>query len=130
MHALLLPLAVSLPDNPNLWDNLRFQTTGILVVFFALGSLALVVALSGRLFVALEKRQAAAKAVPSPDLRAAPPGEGVPPEISAVIAAAVAVALAGRPFAVRRVHLVQASEQLRAWSVEGRRQIYASHKVR
>ena len=64
-------LALDLPEYPTLADNLQYQLTGFLVVIFTLGSLALLVGLIGRFFIALEARQAAAQA-PAPARIAAP----------------------------------------------------------
>jgi hypothetical protein len=51
----------------------------------------------------------------------------VPPEFVAAIAAACHLTL-GRP--LRIVSIVDEAEQKQVWSLEGRRQIFASHQVR
>lgn len=91
-------------------------------------------------------RKPAAARVPAPVAPAAkapapavPVASGVPatagdvsPEILAVIAAAVSVALRGKNFAITNVVPAQPKapdiEQLMSlWSLEGRRQVYSSH---
>jgi len=125
-------LAIDLPEYPTLADNLQYQLTGFLVVLFTLGSLALLVGLIGRFFIALEARQAAAQA-PAPARIAAPEstptGEEIPTAVLAAIAGAVTAALGDRRFAIRGVKVADPRQNL-AWSAEGRRTIYASHQVR
>src|SRR5947207_741559 len=56
---------------------------------------------------------------------------GVPPEIVAVIAAAVAVTLGGRAHRVVSVQPVQPSSPfMNIWAVEGRTEIFHSHRLR
>ncbi len=87
-------------------------------------------------------RKPAAPVVPAPvatPVPAAPvPAARVPaagaisPETMAVIAAAVAVALRGRRYAITNVSPAKAPdiEQLMSlWSLEGRRQVYSSHTL-
>lgn len=70
----------------------------------------------------------AAAAVAPPPVRAAVPVEqAIPSETVAVIAAAVHAAL-GQP--VRIVAIADTGDSLRTWSMEGRRQIFASHQIR
>lgn len=125
--SLFLPLLAVAAD-PDLGESFRFQVTGLLVVLTALGALCVLIALIGRFFLAAERRTRAA-AASERHAGVATGGGAVPPEIQAVIAAAVAAVLQGRHFAVRAVHYVE-PDQRRAWSLEGRRQIYASHQVR
>lgn len=129
-------LALDLPEYPTLADNLQYQLTGFLVVIFTLGSLALLVGLIGRFFIALDARRAAS-ATPSPTLTAAPvaapepapTAEEIPTAVLAAIAGAVAAALGDSRFAIRGVKVADPRQNL-AWSAEGRRTIYASHQVR
>lgn len=93
-------------------------------------------------------RKPAAARVPAPVAAPAAPAKpaavpaaaGVPavagdvsPEILAVIAAAVSVALRGKNFAITNVVPAQKApdiEQLMSlWSLEGRRQVYSSHTL-
>jgi len=58
-------------------------------------------------------------------------GAGVPPEIVAVIAAAIAVTLGGRAHRVVSVQPVQpSSPYMNIWAVEGRTEIFHSHRLR
>ena len=125
-------LAVSLPDNPLFADNLQFQITGLIVVIFSLGSLALLVSLIGRIFIALDRRRVSAAAAPV--AAALPPatathGAEIPAPVFAAIAAAVSTALGDTRFAIRGVQTVDPRANL-SWGAEGRRAIYASRKLR
>lgn len=113
--------------NPEFFQALSYQVVGIVIVLGALSLLAVAVVLIGRLLQLAEP-----KAVPvvltgvvSPE---SPAGGDIPPEIRAVIAAAVVAALDGN----YRVVEIQTSTDVRlqAWSLEGRRQIFSSHRVR
>lgn len=116
-------LAVSLPDTPTFAENLQYQITGMLVVLFSLGSMALLVWLAGRLFIIRDRQKLAAK-----QAAAARAGE-IPGEVRAVIAAAVSAALEDRQFVIYGVRSSDPRANL-AWGAEGRRNIYASRKLR
>lgn len=116
--------AVSLPDNPTLADNLQFQITGLIVVLFTLGSLALLLAVIGQIFI-LRDRKRAKPAATAP----APTDEPVPAPILAAIAAAVSSALGDQRVVIHGIRTVDPRTSL-AWSVEGRRSIYSSKKLR
>jgi len=119
-------LAVSLPDDPTFADNLQFQLTGLAVVLFTLTLLAILVALVGRIFIALQKKSEAPSATTAP---AAPAAGPIPGPVFAAIAAAVATTLADRRFVIRGVQVADPRQNL-AWGAEGRRSIYASRNVR
>ena len=130
MIAVAALLAISLPDNPSFADNLRFQITGLMVVVFSLGSLALLVALVGKLFIAFGAKPAPAAApVPAAATSAPAGGEVIPAPVLAAIAAAVSAALGDSRFAIRGVQTVDPRSNL-SWGAEGRRAIYASRKLR
>jgi Na+-transporting methylmalonyl-CoA/oxaloacetate decarboxylase gamma subunit len=100
-------------------DVLSFLTAaGLLVAVYQLQRVA-------RRLAAMEERLAGAqpRAVPS----VVPREETLPAEVAAVIAAACHAAL-GR--GARIVSIADASDLHRVWSIEGRRQIFASHQVR
>jgi Na+-transporting methylmalonyl-CoA/oxaloacetate decarboxylase gamma subunit len=123
----MMLLAISLPEQPTLADNLQYQLTGLLVVLFTLGALALLVALLGRVISAFESRSTPA---PSPVAASAPAApEAISGPVFAAIAAAVSTALGDHRFVIRGVQAVDPRENL-AWGAEGRRSIYASHQVR
>ena len=117
-------LAAALSATPTFGENLQYQITGILVVLFTLGALALVVWLAGKVFTARSPQQASARA-PAPAAAA----EAVPGPIYAAIAAAVSVALEDRHFVIHGVRLTDPRVNM-AWGAEGRRSIYASRKLR
>lgn len=114
-------LASVLPAHPGWMQNLQYQLTGFLVVIFALGAMALLVAVAGKIFAAAEARQPAPEPRPETDN-----GGDIPAPVMAAICAAVAVALEGRHFVVYDV----APSGRGAWSAEGRRAIYRSRQLR
>jgi len=129
-------IALTLPEYPTLADNLQYQLTGFLVVLFALGSLAFLVSLIGRVFAALDARHAASPAPPVRPTATAPTATAptaaesdISPAVLAAIAGSVAAVLGDRRFAIRGVKVVDPRQNL-AWSAEGRRSIYASRNVR
>lgn len=114
-------LASSLPADPGWAENLQYQLTGFLVVIFALGSIAILVWIIGKIFAAAEARPA----IPAASPRTEPDGE-IPGPVLAAISAAVSVALEGRHFVIYEVTPADRA----AWSSEGRRAIYQSHQLR
>ena len=130
----MLFLATDLADRPSIGDNLMYQLTGLLVVLSALAFLALAIKLAGILFSARSEPPRDALAPrPAPEPPAA--SGTTPPEILAVIAAAVDTVLGGRGRILsihEQPHPAQAhlDPKLLAWSMEGRRQIFSSHQPR
>lgn len=126
--ALDLPLA-ALPEYPTFGESLAFQLNGLIVVFLALGSIWGLLELMGVFFrrrreqaVAIPPASASAAETPAP---VAAHG-AIPPEILAVIAAAVATVV-NQP---HRISQVAAESPSRDWAREGRREIFGSHKLR
>jgi hypothetical protein len=117
----MIALASSLPAHPGWAQNLQYQLTGFLVVVFALGSIAILVWIIGKIFATAETK---------PVMKTtAPPSEAaseIPGPVLAAISAAVSVALEGRHFVIYDV----APAGRTAWSDEGRRAIYRSHQLR
>ncbi len=102
---------------------MAFQIAGLLLVLGALVYLGLAVSRLGRAVRALEERAA----VPAGRPAAAAPAPGIDGGVVAAIAAAVAVVIRCR----HRIIAVQPeSSAQHAWSIEGRREIYLSHRVR
>jgi len=101
---------------------MNFQTVGMLILVGALIYLGWTVSRLSRTLRALEQRAAASRPASVP-----PPAGAVEPAVVAAIAAAVALV-------VKRRHRIVAvhpdAEAQHAWSAEGRREIYHSHKVR
>lgn len=117
----MIALASSLPAHPGWVENLQYQLAGFLVVFFALGSIAILVWIIGKIFAAAEAKAA----ITQPTLRTEPEAE-IPGSVLAAISAAVSIALEGRHFVIYDVTPSGRS----AWSSEGRRSIYRSHRLR
>jgi hypothetical protein len=123
-------------DRPSFLENSEFQLLGALVVFGALGLLWGMLEISGRIFRKMDRRSPPPK---SPETLPATTSQlasdpNLPPEIIAVIAAAVHVSLK-TPFRIVSIETSRHPEtisqlSLHAWSVEGRRQIFDSKRVR
>lgn len=115
-----------LPDYPDLGESVAFQLTGLIVVFTALGLIWLALTLVGQWFkrrAPVPARSAAATAsAPAP----AAAIDEIPPEVVAVIAAAVQVSLSGS----YRIQAIVPVTHAQDWAHEGRRRIFASHHVR
>ena len=129
----VVPFA-SLPAYPSFLENLRFQTVGFIIVLVALGLLTLVLISIGGLFKKWEGQKAASAAGATPEKSLALRQEEDPHELLAVIAAAVysAIGDSHRIVSVRPVinGKIIGELYLQAWSMEGRRQHFASHKIR
>lgn len=123
----LLPLG-SLPPKPSFWESIIYQSNGLLIVFTVLGSLWMLMEIAGYLFRLRGARRAniaqPAKQVSADQVSA----DDIALETIAVIAAAVHTVLKGRAYRVVSVAVVP--ERDRAWAAEGRRDIFASRKVR
>lgn len=132
------PLAAALPDNPELIESLSYQAVGLIVVFSALSSIWLLMELLGMTFRALERsrqrREASRVVHPGVSTAAAKPAgiDVIAPELVAVITAAAYTSMqAGEHIvAIQPVGYEHENIQLMAWSSEGRRQIFATRKVR
>lgn len=109
-----------LNGHPSLLENLAYQTVGIAVVLTSLGILWLGVSLMGRVLAQPLPAAPAAGSHPVPD-------PGVSPQVCAAITAAV-VCSHGDAVNIRSIQ--PANPFLQAWSMEGRRQIFQSHKLR
>ncbi len=130
MHFLLA--TEPLNGHPEFFENLGYQTVGILVVITSLGTLWLCVEILGRLLNAYAHQAAPAQSpAPAP---ASPPSteSSITPEICAAISAAITNVLGSEV----QIHSItpspktQANPFVQAWSVEGRRQIFHSHTLR
>jgi Na+-transporting methylmalonyl-CoA/oxaloacetate decarboxylase gamma subunit len=106
-----------------LLKNLGYQIVGLLIVIFALGMLCVATALLGRIATLLSRPAAAEEEVP--------PAPAAIPETDETVIAAIAAAVAHvirHPHHIIAVKLDPRVQQ--AWSSEGRRAIYQSHKIR
>ncbi|MDD2763697.1 MAG: OadG family transporter subunit [Opitutaceae bacterium] len=126
-QALAAPaILAELTGMPTFLQNVSYQVVGMLIVLAALGLLSLAVSLLGWLLPVVKRQPAPAAAAPAVD-RPAPLVEGADGRILAAIAAAVA-SVVSRP---HRIVMVKPDpEAQQAWSAEGRRAIYQSHKIR
>jgi len=133
----MLPLAAALTEKPAWLDAISYQAVGLIVVFTALGSIWGLMELMGWIFRAAERRATenvpvAAKAEPA-ELFVEPVTHAVSPQVLAVITAAAhdCLQVGERIVSITPIeHLPQGDVNLLAWSSEGRRQIFASHKLR
>ena len=127
-------ILASIAEHPSFLENIRFQGVGLVLVVLALGFIAFVVSLTGRLFKRIEKRKPSpvASAVPEQLLALAQAED--PHVLIAVITASVysVIKESHRIISIKPVvnGKVLGELYLQAWSVEGRRQHLASHKVR
>ena len=138
MLSYALPIAASLPDQPGVFEAISYQAVGLIVVFAALGSIWLLMEGMGWIFRGIEsrnqqKRAAAVLAAPASPLVPSRSPVGIAPELIAVITAAAHASLQAGEHIISIVPLERAGDhniQLLAWSSEGRRQHFGSHKVR
>ncbi len=123
------PLA-TLPEYPNVGESLLYQATGLAVVLIALCTIWFLLELIGVFFKRADARVKTAPVSPvataAPAVASEPPPGTIPAEVVAVIAAAVHVTLGGR----HRIHSVTPALSPVDWAREGRREIFASHKLR
>ena len=126
-------LFASLTAHPSFIENLSFQTVGFAIVLVALGLLALVLGLTGWLFKKREAQKAVSAAAISGKSTVLSQEED-PHELLAVITAAVysVIGESHRIVSIRHVAngTIIGELYLQAWSMEGRRQHFASHKIR
>jgi hypothetical protein len=107
---------------------MNYQAVGLLIMLGALVYLWLTVNRLSRTLRLLEQRAAHPVPVPpAPSALATPPADAIEEGVVAAIAAAVALVVR-RPHRIVAVH--PDAEAQHAWSAEGRREIYHSHKVR
>jgi heme/copper-type cytochrome/quinol oxidase subunit 2 len=119
-------LGSSLPAVPSTAENLQYQITGLLVVLSTLGSMALLVWLAGKLFAVRDRREAADELARRVEPAAA---LEIPGPVLAAIAAAVGAVLQDRRHIIHGIQAVDPRANM-AWGAEGRRSIYATHKLR
>lgn len=123
-----LPLfAVSLPDSPTLLENLRYQTTGLMIVLTVLGGLWILLEISGYFFK--QRTVSAPEFVPPVTTVAPEESDALPPALVAVIAAAVHHAIK-TPHRIVAIRPASSQNDSHIWSAEGRRQVFASHRTR
>lgn len=127
-------IIANLPAYPSFLENVRFQTTGFVIVLLVLGLIALILYTSGSFFKKTGDRKTVTGAGTTPERSFVLPQEEDTHELLAVIAAAVYLAIedSHRIVSIRSVADGRVIENLylQAWSVEGRRQHFASHKIR
>ena len=119
----------------SLLEMLRFQTVGFIIVIAALGLIALILISMGYFFKNSVSQKPATFAGVTPVGKPSDTARKEEPEvILAVIAAAVdsVISNSHRIVSIRPVDAGQAAGNLylQAWSIEGRRQHFASHKIR
>lgn len=124
----------NLPAYPSFLENVRFQTIGFVLVLLVLGLIALILYSFGYLFKKTGDRKTVTGAGTTLERSLILPQEEDTHELLAVIAAAVYLAIENshRIVSIRPVADGKVIENLylQAWSIEGRRQHFASHKIR
>lgn len=133
---LTAPPLAALAEYPSLGDTVAFQINGLIVVFLVLGSIWFLLELIGKVFqrrdAALAKARSIAPApaavVPASPTATSPAAssDGPPPEIVALIAAVVHTTFGPG----HRIAAINPARIDQDWAREGRRQIFASHRVR
>lgn len=122
-----------LSAHPSFGEMFRFQIIGIFIVLAALSLIALILSLMGRFFrePGATRTASAAGTTPAPSAAAV---HDDPHELVAVITAAVYSMIEERHRIVSIHPMVDGKAMenlyLQSWSVEGRRQHFASHKMR
>lgn len=127
-----LPLGV-LSEHPGTLELLIYQLNGLVVVFLALSFIWAVMEIVGFYFkrkaafaeATAKTAKLAADEAAAVALANAPAEPSLPPELIAVIAAAVKVSLRNQR---HRLHIIVPNSS--DWAREGRRQIFSSHSVR
>ncbi len=124
----------TLSAQPSFPETFRFQVVGFLVVMVSLGLIALMLGFMGYCFKKSGSRKRQATVAATLPEKPLPPVQEDDPELVAVIAAAVGSVINGshRIVSIRPVDTggVSGELYLQAWSMEGRRQHFASHKIR
>lgn len=123
---------IVLPAYPSFWENFHFKLTGLFVVLATLGLIALILSAMGWFFKTFGDRGKHKASKMIPDALITPVSE-IDPEIVAVITAAVYSEIrdSHRIISIRpAVSQTLADIYRQVWSLEGRRQLFDSHKVR
>jgi sodium pump decarboxylase gamma subunit len=115
-------LAYTPLENPGVSDAAPYLT-GFLVVLVTLAVLMGLCMAVSKILQQVMPAPAAPQPVAKP-AATAPVNDGVPPEIIAVIAAAVATTVG------KKQRIVSIKPQNSSWSQAGRQQIHSSHKIR
>lgn len=108
-------------------ESLQFQVVGVSIVALSLSGLAVLVSFVALGLRATDRKKPTPEAVASTAPAAPELHGGIPPEIRAAIAAAVHVTLKS-PHRILDVQPV--NPMIQAWSIEGRRSIFQSHRLR
>jgi Na+-transporting methylmalonyl-CoA/oxaloacetate decarboxylase gamma subunit len=124
-------LAIAADERISLWQDIGYQTVGLVIVVGSLGFLAVILAILGKFLRPCPDAAESETAAPISRAAAgtnAPSQADIPPELRAVIVAAVYETLGPR----HRIVDIESphNPQQMAWSMEGRRQIFLSHRVR
>lgn len=122
-------LAQALSENPPIGETLQYQFVGFSVVMLTLISIWMALEISGHFFRKVQKSGPIAQPAPVPIK-----STGLTPQEIAAISAAVHTTIKG-PFHILSVAahdelLTKPNPQQQAWSMEGRRAIFSSHRVR
>ncbi|RKX34325.1 MAG: hypothetical protein DRP71_07405 [Verrucomicrobia bacterium] len=124
-----LPIEFLALGGPGIWDDLSFQLVGFFIVLITLTGLWIALEIIGAIFRSIEKRRATESvAAPVEEMVGSAPN----PEMYAVIAAAIDTVIS-QPYQIVSISS-QSGERSKspqtAWSSEGRKDIYRSHRFR
>lgn len=134
LAAPLMPLAtVDAGSKLGLLDDVRYQMVGLGIVLLALGTITFVLFFLSKIFaLALPVKEdfpaSGNEAAAGSPAASSWPGKdpAIPPELFAVFAAAVHLELTGK----NRIVEIRQTSTSQIWSMEGRRQIFESHRIR
>ena len=124
-----LPIEFLALGAEGLWDDVSYQLVGFFIVLITLIGLWIALEIIGSIFRSMEKRRATeAASVPIEDLVVAAPDS----EMYAVVAAAIDTFI-GQPHQIVSISSdsgAGSKSTQTAWSSEGRKDIYRSHRFR
>lgn len=129
-------------------ESISFQLSGLVVVFLVLGSIWFLLEILGKIFAFRAKSAPKTQTIVCPGAPAPAPAAAAPvaapmpvpaasddisPETVVLVAAAVHLALGGAAHRIVSITPQQSAHGLHPhahWAMEGRRQIFASHRPR
>jgi len=124
-----LPIEFLAMGATELWDNISYQLVGFFIVLITLAGLWVALEIIGSIFRSAERKRAAQAAAAPAEGAVAADSE---PEMFAVIAAAIDTVIS-QPHEIVSISPPsrdRSKTSQTAWSSEGRKDIYRSHRLR